>query len=200
MAIKTSGEKPMKNVYVSHPQRNGSRNIWLMIAGVATVVAVALCAVQFWISRNPLMTSPEGRDVNKWLTNKRGDPEYTVVRWWPARDSIAVRDIELQEIEQRRQSDASLIARGLLGGTDALDTQRRLAEEEADLKAMKALPSVKICRLKYRAKNDRGGMVLLDHVFELTPDYTFNLSMRAERYGGGLPMAADDAARRELPD
>lgn len=149
------------------PMRRGITRPALIV--LATALAIVLGAVIYgWFPRpNPLLDTPEGKRVDKLLRKSLPDGGYQVIAWWPPQDSAAIRDAEIALWEAEVADSATRV--NLAASPDAKNAVlSRSIHDEARLRGLRESASVKICRLKFRYKDEDGTFVDGDSIFLLT--------------------------------
>lgn len=162
----------------------------------AGVMAIVLGAVIYsWPSRrNPLLATPEGLRVDKRLRKILPDVQYEVIRWWPAKDSAAVREAEIALWESEVANTATRVEEAV--GADAKNAALSYGiYVESRLRAVRESSHVQICRLKFRYENAQGVVVDEDQLYLLTDRQAFNINRN-----WSLEKSVDGMARAEFPE
>lgn len=167
----------------------------LIVSAVAVALAL-VAAIYGWTARkNPLLATTDGLSVDKRLRKSLPEGQhYEVIRWWPAKDSAAVREAEIALWESEVASAATRIEQA--EGPDAKNAARSYSMlAEGRLRAVRESSRVQICRLKFRFKNERGVVVDQDQIYLLT-----DRQANAINRGWPLEKSIDATARAEFPE
>lgn len=113
-------------------------------------------------------SDPHREVVEKRLSDNLNDPEYEVVRWWPAKEVPEYKEARVKQWDRLAKESQKIV-----------DDLRRLGDKSrittaSDARAMRdkaaAEPPPTMARMKYRAKNAMGAKILADQLFVFDKD------------------------------
>lgn len=179
------------------PPRSGDSFIlpWAMVAIAVSLIGYLVYA---WheqgvevVIRNPMaVIAPEDPNltiVRKWFAENLDNPDYEIVRVW---GPLSCKQTLRKWIMDRRESDAEYLQRARVSGQNDF-VQELLKDQEEDVKGIVAKGTPLLIRVKYRAHNIVGAMMLWDRVFQIKNGKVHEVLLWDEWEGR---LAANDAA------
>jgi len=154
--------------------------------------------------------------VRTWLKENLNVPEWEELRWWPARDMIELKELELKEVREAIAQAVQNLERSKVRSysrADGGNTKERLVaiysqqieRGNATLRLKSQQRPLRLCRLKYRTKNAIGATVLCDCLFEIERERATKASEYAVYACGGyfpdvgeVPASSPRSALKEL--
>jgi hypothetical protein len=119
----------------------------------------------------PATRDADREAVRSWLRANTSDPHPHEIRWWPAHELVELHQQRLRAAREAAEDDPSW------------QEQVRAIEKEA--------PD-RVCRLKYRIRNDAGDDVTRDDLFTLRDGKAHYMSRNSSLAQTALRFFADD--------
>ena len=148
---------------------------WVLFIAAFLVITVVVAGVVFL--RPDVLPMPlkkavadqsEKAAVTEWLKNNLNDPDFEVMKFWPAVELTQRKANSLADLH-RRIGEIEAGIRSTHGSEDYWKTV--VAELKEEILTTEAAPARRICRIKYRIKSPLGNSrLLVDEVFYIESD------------------------------
>ncbi len=123
----------------------------------------------------PATRDADREAVRTWLRANTNDPHPQEIRWWPAHELIQLHQQRLRAAREAAQDDPSW---------------------EAQVRAIEKEVPDRVCRLKYRIRNEAGDDVTRDDLFTLRDGKAHYMSRNSSLAQTALQFFADDEGVR----